>query len=50
MSEVHKSFTSYPTFILDTNGELCDFDEEIEQWKNDVKEVTSLAEWNIDYC
>ena len=49
MSEVHKSFTSYPTFILDTNGELCDFDEEIEQWKNDVKEVTALAEWNIDY-
>lgn len=49
MGDIVKTFTSFPTAILTTDGELCNMDTELEIWKNDVREVAELAEWNIDY-
>lgn len=49
MSDIVKTFTSSPSAIVTTDGELCNLQEELEIWKNDVREVTELAEWNIDH-
>lgn len=49
MSETFKSFSSYPVAILSTDGEILDLEKELAEWKNDLLEVTELAEWNIDY-
>lgn len=49
MSETFKSFSSRPVAILNTDGEILDLEKELAVWKNDLLEVTELAEWNIDH-
>lgn len=49
MSETFKAFSSYPVAILSTDGEILDLEKELAAWKNDLLEVTELAEWNIDH-
>ena len=49
VNSVHKAFTAYPFAVLSADNEVCDLQNELEQLKNDVIELTQIAEHYIDY-